>query len=175
MPQKRNPTAAAAALSAATIAPQLAATILSAQVQHEHERATGAWQAEWPTFPALLLVVSGALANIVEIGEGLEVDAERMRANLDSTDGLVMAEAVSMALAAKLGKQDAHAIIAEASKKALAEKKNLAGGTHRRRPRARASAARRSRKTVRTPRLPGHVARSSSNGWSPSSQPRTRR
>jgi len=125
MPQKRNPTAAAAALSAATIAPQLAATILSALVQHEHERATGAWQAEWPTFPALLLVASGALGNIVEISEGLEVDAERMRANLESTGGLVMAEAVSMALAARLGKQEAHAIIAEASKKAIAEKKNL--------------------------------------------------
>lgn len=75
--------------------------------------------------PALLLVVSGALANIVEIGEGLEVDAERMRANLDSSNGLVMAEAVSMALAARLGKQEAHAIIAEAAKKAIAEKKNL--------------------------------------------------
>jgi len=125
MPQKRNPVAAAAALSAASIAPQLAATILAAQVQHEHERATGAWQAEWPTFPALLLVTSGALANIVEMSEGLEVDAERMRHNLESTNGLVMAEAVSMALAQKLGKQNAHAVIAECSRKALAEKRQL--------------------------------------------------
>ena len=82
MPHKRNPTAAAAALAAATIAPNLLATILAAQVQ-EHERALGGWQAEWPTFPALALVTSGALAAVVDIAEGLEVDAERMRANLD--------------------------------------------------------------------------------------------
>ncbi len=52
MPHKRNPVAAATALAAATIAPNLVATILAAQVQ-EHERALGGWQAEWPTFPAL--------------------------------------------------------------------------------------------------------------------------
>src|SRR5688572_15191776 len=60
MPHKRNPTAAAAALAASSMAPHLAATIFAAQVQ-EHERALGGWQAEWPTFPALLLVTSGAL------------------------------------------------------------------------------------------------------------------
>src|SRR5262245_32425361 len=85
MPQKRNPTAAAAAAAAASIAPQLAATILAAEAQQEHERAAGGWQAEWPTFPALLLVVSGALAGIVDLSEGLEVDTERMRANLDAS------------------------------------------------------------------------------------------
>ena len=59
MPHKRNPTAAATALAAATIAPNLLATICAAQVQ-EHERALGGWQAEWPAFPALALVTSGA-------------------------------------------------------------------------------------------------------------------
>jgi len=59
------------------------------------------------------------------MSEGLEVDAERMRANLDSTHGLVMAESVSMALAQKLGKQNAHAIVAECSKKALADKRQF--------------------------------------------------
>jgi 3-carboxy-cis,cis-muconate cycloisomerase len=73
----RNPTASAAVLAAAAIAPQLAAIILACEVQ-EHERATGAWQAEWPTFPALLLVASGALAGVVDIAEGLEVDGARM-------------------------------------------------------------------------------------------------
>ena len=66
MPHKRNPTAAATALAAATIAPNLLATICAAQVQ-EHERALGGWQAEWPTFPALALVTSGALDAIVDI------------------------------------------------------------------------------------------------------------
>ena len=125
MPHKRNPTAAAAALACAGMAPQLAATLLNALAQNEHERATGAWQAEWPTFPALLLVVSGALAAIIDIGEGLEVDGARMHANLDSTHGLVMAEAVAMTLATKIGKQNAHKIVEEAARMALADKRSL--------------------------------------------------
>ncbi|MEH2590888.1 3-carboxy-cis,cis-muconate cycloisomerase [Bradyrhizobium sp. AZCC 1721] len=124
MPHKRNPVAAASALAAATVAPNLAATILAAQVQ-DHERSAGPWHAEWPTLPTLLLVTSGALAAIVDIAEGLEVDAARMRANLDATDGLIMAEAVAMALAEKIGKSDAHHLIETASKKAVKEKKHL--------------------------------------------------
>ncbi len=124
MPHKRNPVAAASALGAATMAPNLAATILAAQVQ-DHERSAGPWHAEWPTLPTLLLVTSGALASIVDIAEGLEVDTARMRANLDATGGLIMAEAVTMALAKKIGKSDAHHLIEAASKKAVADKKHL--------------------------------------------------
>ena len=124
MPHKRNPVAAATALAAATMAPNLAATIFAAQVQ-DHERSAGPWHAEWPTLPTLLLVTSGALASMVDIAEGLEVDVARMRANLDSTGGLIMAEAVTMALAEKIGKADAHHLIEAASKKAVAEKKHL--------------------------------------------------
>jgi 3-carboxy-cis,cis-muconate cycloisomerase len=124
MPHKRNPTAAAAALAAATIAPQLAATIFAAQVQ-EHERALGGWQAEWPTFPALALVTSGALRAIVDIAEGIEVHTDRMRVNLALTHGLIMAEAVSVALARKVGKAEAHALVEEASQKANKEKRHL--------------------------------------------------
>jgi 3-carboxy-cis,cis-muconate cycloisomerase len=124
MPHKRNPVAAATALAAATMAPNLAATILAAQVQ-DHERSAGPWHAEWPTLPTLLLVTSGALAAIVDIAEGLEVDVARMRANLDTTGGLIMAEAVTMALAEKLGKSDAHHLVEAASKKAVAGKKHL--------------------------------------------------
>jgi 3-carboxy-cis,cis-muconate cycloisomerase len=124
MPHKRNPVAAAAGLGAATMAPNLAATIFAAQIQ-DHERSAGPWHAEWPTLPALLLVTSGALAAVVDIAEGLEVDAIRMRVNLDATHGLIMAEAVTMALAEKLGKSDAHHLIEAASKKAAAEKRHL--------------------------------------------------
>ncbi|NOJ38950.1 3-carboxy-cis,cis-muconate cycloisomerase [Bradyrhizobium australiense] len=124
MPHKRNPVAAASALAAATMAPNLAATIFAAQVQ-DHERSAGPWHAEWPTLPTLLLVTSGALAAIVDIAEGLEVDAARMRANLDATDGLIMAEAVAMALAEKIGKSDAHHLVEAASKKAVKDKNHL--------------------------------------------------
>jgi 3-carboxy-cis,cis-muconate cycloisomerase len=124
MPHKRNPVAAASALGCATMAPQLAATIFTAQVQ-DHERSAGPWHAEWPTLPQLILVTSGALAAIVDIAEGLEVDAARMRSNLDATHGLIMAEAVTFALADKIGKSDAHHLIEAASKRAVAEKKHL--------------------------------------------------
>jgi 3-carboxy-cis,cis-muconate cycloisomerase len=124
MPHKRNPVAAASALGAATMAPNLAATIFAAQVG-EHERSAGPWHAEWPTLPALMLVTSGGLAAIVDIAEGMEVDVARMRVNLDATRGLIMAEAVTMALAEKIGKSDAHHLIEAASKEAAADKKHL--------------------------------------------------
>ena len=124
MPHKRNPVAAASALAAATMAPNLAATIFAAQVQ-DHERSAGPWHAEWPTLPTLLLVTSGGLAAIVDIAEGLEVDAARMRQNLDATGGLIMAEAVTFALAEKIGKSDAHHLIEAASKQAVKDRKHL--------------------------------------------------
>jgi len=124
MPHKRNPVAASVALAAATMAPSLTATILAAQVG-EHERAVGAWQAEWPTFPQLLLIVSGALRSIVDIAQGLEVDVSRMRANLEATGGLLMAEAVAFALGSKIGKQAAHHLLEESAKKAVAEHRSL--------------------------------------------------
>jgi 3-carboxy-cis,cis-muconate cycloisomerase len=124
MPHKRNPVAAATALAAATMAPNLAATIFAAQVG-DHERSAGPWHAEWPILPTLLLVTSGALAAIVDIAEGLEVDTARMRVNLDATRGLIMAEAVTFALAEKIGKSEAHHLVEAASKQAVAKKKGL--------------------------------------------------
>jgi len=124
MPHKRNPTASVAAVSAAMLAPNLAATIIACGIQ-EHERAAGGWQAEWPLFPALALVTSGALHNVVDLAEGLEVDPARMRENLEITRGLIMAEAVSFGLAAKLGKAEAHKLVEEASRKAGDEKRHL--------------------------------------------------
>jgi 3-carboxy-cis,cis-muconate cycloisomerase len=124
MPHKRNPVAAATALAAASMAPNLAATIFAAQVQ-DHERSAGPWHAEWPTLPTLQLVTSGALAAIAELAEGLEVDAERMRVNLDATHGLIMAEAVTFALAETIGKSDAHHLVEAAVKKAVAGKQHF--------------------------------------------------
>ncbi len=124
LPHQRNPTAAAVALAAAAIAPNLAATILAAQVQ-EHEGGLGGWQAEWPTFPALALVTSGAVGAIVELAEGLEIDSERMRINLGGTRGLIMAETVAFVLAGKLGREEAQRIVEEASRKAAAAKRDL--------------------------------------------------
>jgi 3-carboxy-cis,cis-muconate cycloisomerase len=123
-PHARQPIAAATAVACAGIAAPLAATLMSA-VAHEHERAAGAWQAEWATFPVLLLAVSGALAGVADIGERLEVDNDRMRANFDITLGLIMAEPVSLALASKLGKPIADQVIDEAMHKALNDRRHL--------------------------------------------------
>ena len=124
LPHKRNPVGAAAALSAAAVAPNLVATLLAAQVQ-EHERAPGGWHTDWMTFPTLALVTSGALSAVVEIAEGLEIDVERLRANLELTGGQVMAEAVSFALAEKVGRAEAHALVRELSQKAAQEKRSF--------------------------------------------------
>jgi 3-carboxy-cis,cis-muconate cycloisomerase len=122
LPHKRNPVGAAAALSAATIAPNLVATLIAAQVQ-EHERAVGGWHTDWMTFPALALVTSGALAAVVEIAEGLEIDVERLRANLEMTGGQIMAEAVAFALAEKIGRTEAHALVRVLSLQASQKKR----------------------------------------------------
>jgi 3-carboxy-cis,cis-muconate cycloisomerase len=124
MPHKRNPVGCSQILTAATLAPGLVASVLAGLVQ-EHERALGGWQAEWIAVPQLFLLASGAVAHLAEIAKGLDVDATRMRANLDATDGLIMAEAVAMALAEKIGKSDAHHLVEAASRKAVKDKKHL--------------------------------------------------
>jgi 3-carboxy-cis,cis-muconate cycloisomerase len=120
MPQKRNPVLCVNILAATARVPGLVATLLQSQMQ-EHERAAGNWQAEWSVLPELVLLTGGALRQMNEILGGLEVDAKRMRANVEAQQGLLMAEAVSMALAARLGKKQAHAAIARAAKRALAD------------------------------------------------------
>jgi 3-carboxy-cis,cis-muconate cycloisomerase len=124
MPHKRNPMGAVAALSAATIAPNLTATLLAAQVQ-QHERGLGGWQTEWMTLPTLALVTSGGLAAVADIAEGLVIDVDRLRANLDESGGQIMAEAVSYALAEKLGRHEAHRLVQELSDQAIKEKRPL--------------------------------------------------
>ena len=125
MPHKRNPVRAAVALSAAVRAPGLVATILSAMPQ-EHERGLGGWQAEWDAIPELVGVAADAARAVAEALEGLVVDAARMRANLDITRGLVLAEAVVMRLAPTLGKSDAHARVEAASRRVAEEGRSLA-------------------------------------------------
>ncbi|MFN4278271.1 MAG: 3-carboxy-cis,cis-muconate cycloisomerase [Ferrovibrio sp.] len=124
MPHKRNPVTAAVVLAAATRVPHLAGSLLSGMAQ-EHERGLGGWHAEWEVLPELVQLSAGALAQMADTIEGLDVDAERMRANLDVTNGLIMAEAVTMALGAKIGRLAAHQRVEAASKQAVSEKRHL--------------------------------------------------
>ena len=118
MPQKGNPVSAARVLASATRVPGLVATMLYAMVQ-EDERGLGNWHAEWETLPEIFRLTAGALQELKEIVPRLEVKTERMRRNLEMTQGLVFAEAVSMALAASIGKSAAHGIVQAASKRML--------------------------------------------------------
>jgi 3-carboxy-cis,cis-muconate cycloisomerase len=121
MPQKRNPTEAMTAIACARLAIGLVPTILAAAVQ-EHERAVGGWQAEWQAVPELLGRTSGAVEWTRKAVQGLEVHAGRMRANLELTDGLILAEALAMALAHRVGKDDAYKMVRRNSDQAAAER-----------------------------------------------------
>lgn len=83
MPHKRNPVGAVAVLGCVRRVPGLLATLVAAAEQ-EHERAAGAWHAEWETLSDLIRLTGSAAAWLREVLGGLEVDAERMRANLDA-------------------------------------------------------------------------------------------
>ena len=122
MPHKRNPVGCSVVLAAAIRVPGLVSTMLSAMVQ-EHERGLGGWQAEWETLPEICTLTSGALSHMIQILEGLEIHQDAMARNLDATHGLVMAEAVAMALAKHMGKMPAHQVIERASHRALESRK----------------------------------------------------
>ena len=124
MPHKRNPVGAAVLISAATRVPGLVATLFSAMPQ-EHERSLGLWHAEWETLPEICRLVSGALQQALLVSAGLEVDPERMVRNLDLTQGLVLAEAVSIVLAQRLGRDTAHHLLEQCCKRAVAEQRHL--------------------------------------------------
>ncbi|MBC8637442.1 3-carboxy-cis,cis-muconate cycloisomerase [Caballeronia sp. EK] len=124
MPHKRNPVGCAAVLTAATRAPNLVATIFAGMVQ-EHERALGGWQAEWEALPDLARLTAGALANIVGIVPSMEVNVERLAHNLDVTNGLVLGEAVMLALGDAIGRLDAHKLVEGASKASVANGTSL--------------------------------------------------
>lgn len=120
LPHKRNPVGCALALAAAVRAPNLVATMFSAAVQ-EHERGLGNWPAEWDTLPELFELTAGSVAAMLSVIAGLDVDPARMLINLDATHGLVLAEAVQMALAKHIGRDEAHRLVARLCKEAAAE------------------------------------------------------
>ena len=123
-PHKRNPVSAAIVLSAATRVPGLVSTMLSAMVQ-EDERGLGDWHAEWETLPEIFRLTAGALHQMATIVPHLEVDAARMKRNLDATQGLIFAEAVTMALGSQIGKAAAHTLVEGASRLARESGKHL--------------------------------------------------
>jgi 3-carboxy-cis,cis-muconate cycloisomerase len=82
MAHKHNPVASVSILACTRRVPGLVATLLACMEQ-EHERAAGAWQAEWGTLTDLLALTGSAAAWARELLEELDVDAARMRENLE--------------------------------------------------------------------------------------------
>src|SRR5260370_7575972 len=106
MPQKRNPISCNYIHACVAMVRQHVAALLDAMVE-DHERSTGPWEIEWIAVPEIFLLTAGALQQARTLLAGLEVDAARMRANLDITQGLISTAAVIMGLSPHLGRQRA--------------------------------------------------------------------
>jgi 3-carboxy-cis,cis-muconate cycloisomerase len=111
MPQKRNPIGSTLTLACARHAGAAAATLIAALPQ-EHERAVGAWHAEWDALTDALASTGGAVAAVADVLDGLSVDSERMRANLAAADGAVLTERIAARLADEIGAGDALDLLA---------------------------------------------------------------
>lgn len=124
MPHKRNPVSCVAILAAAQRSPALVATLFQSMPQ-DHERATGLWHSEWLPLVELCKITAGALRQALILTNGLEVDTERMRHNLELTNGLIYAENLSLALAEKIGKTAAHEHVEALCKRVTPEQSHL--------------------------------------------------
>jgi len=119
MPQKRNPISSVYITALTSVVRQQTAALLDAMVE-DHERATGPWEIEWIVLPEIFCLSAGALAQTLFVLTGLQVDAKKMRANLDLTKGLIVSEAVMMGLGPYLGRQYAHDLVYDICRKVVA-------------------------------------------------------
>jgi 3-carboxy-cis,cis-muconate cycloisomerase len=117
MPQKRNPVGSIE-VDACFRGVVAQVTVLLGAMRSEHERAAGAWQAEWPALSEAFRLAGGACGRARDVVEHLSVDEGRMRANLDMSGGLVLSEQVMMALASRIGRQRAHELVKEVASRA---------------------------------------------------------
>jgi 3-carboxy-cis,cis-muconate cycloisomerase len=124
MPQKRNPIASCYIHAAISVVRQHAAALMDAMVA-DHERSTGPWEIEWIVLPEAFCLIAGALKQSRAVLEGLEVDAQAMRRNIDMTGGLVMSEAVMMGLGPFIGREFAHDLVYDLCRASLASRKPL--------------------------------------------------
>jgi 3-carboxy-cis,cis-muconate cycloisomerase len=120
MPQKRNPIASEYILGATRAVHALVPVMLGSMIA-DHERATGPWQSESLALPQCVALTVGALAHARSIAEGMTIDTDRMRRNLELTGGLIMAEAIATALARSIGRAAAEDAVARACNRSIAE------------------------------------------------------
>lgn len=124
MPQKSNPIVSELIIAAARTNASLLASMHQALVQ-EHERATHGWQVEWLNLPQMFALTSAALSKALFLSERLVVNKEKMRQNVNASHGLMLAEAVSFALADTMNRAEAKKLVAEACRLALEQDRHL--------------------------------------------------
>jgi adenylosuccinate lyase len=112
MPHKRNPVICEGVVAVGRALRASVALMQEAMIV-EHERDASAWRLEWKAMPECCLMTGAMLAQMKHVLEGLEVHADKMRANLDTLGGFLMSERVMFALGDKLGKQTAHELVYE--------------------------------------------------------------
>lgn len=114
MPHKRNPERSEH-LGTLNRVVRANAAILSESLVHGHERDGRSWKTEWHAVPEVTMAAGRAIGLLAQLIEHLQVDPERMRANLERSDGYIFSEAAMLALANRIGKQTAHRLISEAA------------------------------------------------------------
>ena len=125
MPHKRNPVLCETVFSLSVLVQDAYRTLMTASVQ-QHERDMATWQLEWDAVPRLWVYQHRALGLAADVLEGLHVDRDRMRANVELTDGLIMSESTMMRLAPSIGRQEAHDVVYDAAMAAFEERRPLA-------------------------------------------------
>jgi 3-carboxy-cis,cis-muconate cycloisomerase len=125
MPHKRNPVHATAVRSASRLALGELGVLIGSGGEHEHERAAGAWQAEWVALPSALVRTVGAVTRLQAALAGLEIDAQRATDNLDRQHGLTGSEALASALTPALGRPRAHRVTGRVARRAATEARSL--------------------------------------------------
>ena len=116
MPQKANPISSEIIIGLGATASALTSALTRMQ-EAGHERSAGEWQIEWHVIPQLADLAGRAVAEATSMIEGLNVDPDRMRKNLQLDGGLVMAEAAMIGLAQSLGQIGAHDLVYDAARR----------------------------------------------------------
>jgi 3-carboxy-cis,cis-muconate cycloisomerase len=124
MPQKGNPIISEVIIAAARTNAALLSAMHQALIQ-EHERATGGWQIEWLNLPQMAILTAAALNKAIFLSEHLVVDRAKMQSNVAASNGLILAEALDLALAPHIGRVEAKRVIKDASQIAIRENRHL--------------------------------------------------
>jgi adenylosuccinate lyase len=126
MPHKRNPILAERVSGLARLL-RADALVGLENMALWHERDISHSSAERFVFERSLGVAAYATRTLADILDGLEVDAERMRANLEQLGGMVYSEALLLAMVAKgADRQDAYRIVQGAARRAWAGEASFA-------------------------------------------------